>query len=404
MTPYGGALYFGVLLYPTLIALGLGLAERLSWRWILAITVGMVVVQYWGAGAWGVADLAPAGTVREVWLIAGYAVAQWAIARAFLAVRVRRADAVQSGGAWAARRDFAVAVVLSVAPLAAAKALPLLAPGTTAGFLGISYVTFRCLDVIIGIQDRLITTLPAGRYVTYLFFFPTISSGPIDRYRRFVTDLEHRRTRAEVLSDLGAGLHRIFTGLLYKFILAALVHRYWLQPVTGADGALATVSYMYAYSAYLFLDFAGYSHFAIGVSYFFGIRTPENFDRPWLAANIADFWNRWHMSLSFWFRDHIYMRFVIAATKGRWFPNKNLASYTGFFLTFGLMGLWHGPAWHYIAYGLYHAALLSGHAALNRRGRQRDWWGSGPVWRAAGIVLTINLVCFGFLIFSGRLR
>ena len=123
---------------------------------------------------------------------------------------------------------------------------------------------------------------------------------------------------------------------------------------------------MYGYSLYLYFDFAGYSAFAVGVSYLLGIRTPENFNRPFLAGNIKDFWNRWHISLSTWIRDHIYMRFLLAATKGRWFAGKYTASYLGFFLAFGLMGLWHGIEPYYLLYGLYHGTLLVGHDLFTR--------------------------------------
>jgi membrane protein involved in D-alanine export len=241
------------------------------------------------------------------------------------------------------------------------------------------------------------------QYLAYLFFFPTISSGPIDRYRRFEKDWQHRRTRAEFLQDLDGAVQRVFTGFLYKFILAALIQQYWLDPVSQRSDALGIASYMYAYSLYLFFDFAGYSMFAIGFSYLFGIHSPENFNRPFLAHDIRDFWNRWHMSLSTWFRDHVYMRFVIAGTKGRWFQDGYLTSYLGFFVMFGLMGLWHGTAVHYLVYGLYHAVLFTLHDLFRRFNRVRRVWGEGPLWRAAAIFVTFNLVCFGFLIFSGRL-
>src|SRR5439155_15705196 len=125
--------------------------------------------------------------------------------------------------------------------------------------------------------------------------------------------------------DLDSAVHRVFTGFLYKFILAALVKQYWMDFVAMGAAPLDVVSYMYAYTFYLFFDFAGYSNFAIGFSYLFGIHTPENFNRPFLATNIRDFWNRWHITLSWWLRDHVYMRFLLAATKGRWFRSKNVA-------------------------------------------------------------------------------
>ena len=303
----------------------------------------------------------------------------------------------------AARPLFWLALFLALLPLVGAKSLAVVEPDHTFGFLGVSYVTFRCLDVIILIQDRLISSLAPFQYLAYLLFFPTISSGPIDRYRRFETDWKRRRTRAEFFQDLDAAVHRVFTGFLYKFLIAALLKRHWMDPAAASHGPLAIILYMYSYTFYLFFDFAGYSAFAIGVSYLFGIHTPENFDRPFLARNIRDFWNRWHISLSTWFRDHVYMRFVLAATKGRWFKGRYTASTWAFFLAFGLMGVWHGLKWYYLVYGLYHAALLSGFDAFSRWNKTHKRWGSGPAWQALGVLVTFHAISFGLLIFSGHL-
>jgi membrane protein involved in D-alanine export len=199
-------------------------------------------------------------------------------------------------------------------------------------------------------------------------------------------------------------VHRVFRGFLYKFILAALIKRYWLDRVASEESVGALVGYMYGYSFYLFFDFAGYSAFAIAFSYLLGIHTPENFDRPFLARNIRDFWNRWHITLSFWFRDHVYMRFLLAVRRGRWIANRNLAAVCAYFLSFGLMGLWHGIEPQFILYGLYMAALLSGFHVLSEWSKSRNWPTNHPLWRAGAIFTTFQFVCFGLLIFSGRLN
>ena len=333
MTPYADFLYFGLLLYPVVPTVILGLLGRVNWRWILIVTALVLVVQFGNT-----LRVFPKTTVQEIWIVLAYAAFQWIVSKGFLFIRKRGQN----------RAAYYGSLVLSLLPLGLAKFVPLIAPDTLLGFLGISYVTFRSVDVILNVQDGLITDLPTAQYLVYLFFFPTISSGPIDRYRRFAADWAHNRTRAEFLQDLDGTVHRVFTGFLYKFILAALIKQFWMDPVTKGGGWLTIISYMYAYSLYLFFDFAGYSQFAIAFSYLFGIHTPENFNRPFLARDIRDFWNRWHMSLSTFFRDHIYYRFLIAATKGKWFKSKYLASYIGFFLMFGLMGLWHGTTPNYL--------------------------------------------------------
>ncbi|MDB4893860.1 MAG: D-alanyl-lipoteichoic acid biosynthesis protein DltB [Firmicutes bacterium] len=390
MTPYATISYFGFLLYPTLPAVALGLVGRLSRWFVLGVTLLMIGLQY---GLLLPGDAAV--NVGQCWQLLAYAAYEGALVKGFSLLRARD----RAMPRWAP----AVTVTLVLLPLAAAKLLPALHVSGLVGFLGISYLTFRSLDVIFGIQDRLIKQIRLRDFWLFLLFFPTIASGPVDRYRRFMKDWEQKRSRAEYLQDLDAAVHRIFRGLLYKFIIAYYIETYWLSAAGATHTALGGISYMYAYSFYLFFDFAGYSCFAVGVSYLFGVRTPENFDNPFLAQNIRDFWNRWHISLSWWFRDHVYMRFVMWATKRKLLANKYAISYLGFILSMGLMGIWHGLQWHYILYGLYHAALIIGFDYLSRWNKRHKRWGEGPVWRWAGVFITFQVVCFGLLLFSGRL-
>jgi membrane protein involved in D-alanine export len=385
MIPYADFTYWGVLLYPSIPAFLLAWGRRLRQAWILLATLGMLVVQYSGERVIG-----RNYPVREIWLVLGFGIFEYAVACAFLGLR--RKTSV-SWFVWPA-------VALGLLPLLVSR---LLTAQSGFGFLGISYVTFRSLDVTIGIQDQLIQDLSPGAYLAYVLFFPSVSAGPIDRYRRFVQDWMRSRTRNEFLQDLDGAVHRIFTGFLYKFILAELIRRYWMDPASVDSGLLETISYMYAYSLYLLFDFAAYTAFAVGVGYLFGVHTPENFHRPFLARDIRDFWNRWHISLSWWFRDHVYMRFVLTATKRHWFGDRYVTSYVGFVVSMGLMGLWHGFQPNYLLYGLYHAALLTAHDMFARWNKSHQLWGDGRMYRAAGIALTVQCVCFGFLIFSGHL-
>jgi membrane protein involved in D-alanine export len=405
MIPYADFLYFGILLYIALPTLLIRRWLGFSRAWVLLATAAMLLVQY-GTIAHLLPVTSPESSgvtggfsvsgglaeVRTIWVVMACGIFQWIVAQTFLWMRAR------TPWYW----PFPAALVLTLFPLVAARFLPLAIPGALLGFVGISYVTFRSLDVIFGIRDRAIGSLPAGQFFAFLFFFPAISSGPIDRYRRFSHDWNRPRLPAEFWMDLDGAVHRVFTGFLYKFILAALIERYWIDRL-APGGLLNTLSYMYGYSLYLYFDFAGYSAFAVGVSYLLGIHTPENFNRPFRAGNIKDFWNRWHISLSTWLRDHVYMRFMLAATKGRWFTGKYTASYFGLFLTFGLMGLWHGIEPYYLLYGLYHGALLVGHDLFTRWNKPRRVWGNGPLWRATATLITFHLVCLGFLLFSGRI-
>ena len=389
MIHYAGLLYFSLTLYTAVPALLSGLMERLklSRMWIVAVTALMLVLQYGDAPR-----LLLGAMVPELALVLSFAFAQYLIALVWLLIRRRAENRVL----------FWFALLLSLAPLVATRFVPLFAANQVVGFLGISYITFRSLDVLISVQDGLITTLPPVQYLAFLLFFPTLSSGPVDRYRRFAMDWAHDRNRAELMQDIEMAVPRFFRGLLYKFILAALIKQYWLDPATYGTTLFDTLSYMYAYSFYLFFDFAGYSAFAISLSYAFGIHSPENFRLPFVAHNIRDFWDRWHISLSTWFRDHVYMRFVMAATQHHWFRQRQFASYAGFALSMGLMGLWHGPALHYLLYGAYHAMLLIGHDIFSQWNKRHKVL-KGRLGSTVSITVTFNAVCFGLLIFSGRL-
>jgi len=384
--PYADFTYFVLLLYVAVPTIILGFFGRAGWRWALLVTTAMLVAQYHDT-----LHLRAHVPLREIWFVLAFALWQWLIVRGFAGAGARPG--------WL----FYGALALGLLPLAIAKVIPVVSPKTQFGFLGISYVTFRALDILFCLRDGVIATPGAIDLFMFLFFFPTISAGPIDRFRRFVPDWKKRRSRAEFLADLDGAVHHFFRGLLYKFILAALIERHWLKLAARGDSVGALLSYMYAYSFYLFFDFAGYSAFAIAISYLFGVHTPENFDRPFLARNIRDFWNRWNITLSFWFRDHVYMRFLLAAGRGKWFRSMHTAAILGYFLAFGLMGLWHGIEPHYVLYGLYMATLLSTFHIFSTCKKVHHHWFEGRLWHVLAVFITFNAVCLGLLIFSGHI-
>ncbi|UOF88656.1 D-alanyl-lipoteichoic acid biosynthesis protein DltB [Fodinisporobacter ferrooxydans] len=323
---------------------------------------------------------------------------------------------------------YPIALLFSLLPLVLVKITPVLSPHSTLGFLGVSYLTFKNVQIIIEAKDQLIKDITPYEFFDFLLFFPTISSGPIDRYRRYGKDAQIEWTDKQYGEFLFQGIHRLFQGFLYKYILAYLINRYWLplkflqdRPVAAFvyhsyqqffhyfftlaqfKTFVSAVLYMYGYSLYLFFDFAGYTAFAVGVSYILGIKTPENFNRPFISRNIKEFWNRWNMTLSFWFRDYVFMRVVFALTRKKVLKSRQIISYIGYLSLFGLMGFWHGLAWHYIVYGLYHAALFIGYDLFDRFNKKCNIWKNNVYFRGLSVVITFHFVCFGFLIFSGYL-
>ncbi len=444
MIPYDSFTYFGLLLYPAAAAVLVGLVGlRGPWRtWaIVLISAAVLSVQF--ANPLGDAAARASG-LRQLRFLGWYTLESMILIGLLLLLRRRGSRPL----------PYWLAVALALAPLVAVKFQPLLlahlgphaapispllaaanrlhtpprtgvTPGSspgilnpttgylalpaglfdTLGFLGISYMTFRVLDVIILIQDGIVREFRPGELLAYLTFFPTISAGPIDRYRRFAADLQAGpSSRGDYLRHVETGIHRTVQGLLYKFIIATLIQRYWLIPASVHPGAWGQVDYMYAYSLYLFFDFAGYSAFAIGTGHLLGITVPENFAGPFLARNFREIWNRWFITLSWWLRDHVYMRFVLGATRRKWFGgNRYAASYVGFLLTMGLMGLWHGPTAYYLVYGLYQGVMLIAYDFLARWNKRRRLVPSNLLTECLSVFVTFNLFCFSLLIFSGHL-
>lgn len=312
---------------------------------------------------------------------------------------------------------FCLAVILAILPLAAVKIAPLV-PNKTAdliGFFGISYLTFKTVQVIMELRDKTIKKVDPITYARFLLFFPTLSSGPIDRYRRFKEDYDKAPERDKYIENLKFGTRYIFQGFLYKFIIGYVFGTLWLPQLAKdalfygqANGGLrlswALLGYMYCYSMYLFFDFAGYSLFAVGTSYFMGIKTPMNFNKPFISQNIKEFWNRWHMTLSFWFRDFIFMRFTFFAMKHKLVKNRIRLSQLAYFVDFLIMGFWHGLTWYYIVYGIFHAtAIIINDIWLRFKRKHRKQIPHNEFTKWFAIFLTFNVVCFSFLIFSGFL-
>ncbi|GLV64123.1 D-alanyl-lipoteichoic acid biosynthesis protein DltB [Bacillus mycoides] len=385
MTAYGSFYFFaivGILLIPTIIA---GLKGKMLRKYNAFLTLLMLVIIF-------------SDKPKQAIMLAAFIIWQYALIKGYLLLRKQNNSTSR----------FYIAVILSILPLILAKIAPFVPELKFVVFLGMSYVTFRAVQMVFEVRDGLIKELSFFNFWEFVLFFPAISTGPIDRYRRFQKDIQKPPSAEEYQNLLYTGLNRIFQGFLYKFIIAYLIKQYFMDPAFAQqDTILSNMIYMYSYSLYLFFDFAGYSSFVIGVSYMMGIKTPENFNKPFISRNIKDFWNRWHMSLSFWFRDFIYMRFVFFATKKKLIKNRYTISYIGAFLNFFIMGIWHITGEHvyqYIIYGLYHAALFILFDIFERRNKKHKFWPNNKFTHVLAIVITFHVVCFGFLIFSGHLN
>ncbi|AHA09886.1 MULTISPECIES: D-alanyl-lipoteichoic acid biosynthesis protein DltB [Bacillus] len=385
MTAYGSFYFFaivGILLIPTIIA---GLKGKMLRKYNAVLTLVMIAIIF-------------SDKPKQAIMLAAFIIWQYALIKGYLILRKQNNSTFM----------FCIAVILSILPLILAKIAPFVPELHFIVFAGMSYVTFRAVQMVFEVRDNLIKELSFFNFWEFVLFFPAISSGPIDRYRRFQKDIQKPPSAEEYQKLLYTGLNRIFQGFLYKFIIAHLITTYLVKAVfANQDTLLSNAIFMYATSMQLFFDFAGYSAFVIGISYMMGIKTPENFNKPFLSRNIKDFWNRWHMSLSFWFRDFIYMRFVFFATKKKLIKNRYTISYIGAFLNFFIMGIWHiqgSAVAQYVIYGLYHAALFILFDIFERKNKKHKFWPNNKFTHVLAIVITFHVVCFGFLIFSGHLN
>ena len=256
----------------------------------------------------------------------------------------------------------AAAVILDLAFLGAFKYLSFLLslvlplpetgwPGLgVAAPLGISFFTFKCISYIVDTRrDPACGTRSFFRLLLYISFFPQLTAGPITRFPEFCGQLGKRERRWE---DLGQGLRRFVIGLGKKLILAAAAAK--IADPVFSPGAPLSLSLGWlgalAYLMQIYFDFSGYSDMAIGLGRIFGFRTPENFLDPYTADSITDFWRRWHISLSLWFRDYLYIP-LGGNRKGK------VRTALNKFLVFLLCGFWHGAAWTFILWGAWHGLL-----------------------------------------------
>lgn len=395
ITPYSSPHYFIYLLLLLLpIMIGLWFGKRFKFYDFIA-TVVILIITFFG------------GNMSQGLSLIFYILYEMLLVFVYLSYRRKK------NNFWV----FTSFVVLAIIPLVFVKLDPLLKNATISlfGFMGISYLTFKAVEIIMEIRDGAIKDIKPYEFLRFLLFFPTISSGPIDRFRRFQKDVVKVPTRDEYVELLHSGVNKLMQGLLYKFIISyffgtlllpkvqILVMSYRDQAPLGISWAL--VAYMYVYSMYLFFDFAGYSLFAVSISNFMGVKTPMNFRAPFKSHNIKDFWNRWHITLSFWFRDFIYMRLMFTVIKHKWMKNRVTIANFGYITLFLIMGFWHGETWYYIVYGIFHAcAMITNDAWLRFKKKHRKKIPSNKFTEAFAIFLTFNVVCFSFLIFSGILN
>lgn len=263
------------------------------------------------------------------------------------------------------------------------RRFPLLLP------VGISFYTFQTLSYSLDIyKGRLQPSRSFREFALYVAFFPQLVAGPIVRAREFLPQLDH--TPRLSAAAAGDGLFLILRGMIKKVALADFLALNFVDRVFDTPSWYSSAEVLvglFAYSLQIYFDFSAYTDIARGSARLLGFAMPENFERPYQAQTVSEFWQRWHMTLTTWIRDYLYIPMGGSRSPG-WRRYRNIL------VTWFIMGLWHGAGWTYVLWGLYFALiLLANHARRQITGTGRDRRSPGLLGalRTAGVITTVSL-------------
>jgi alginate O-acetyltransferase complex protein AlgI len=253
--------------------------------------------------------------------------------------------------------------------------------------VGVSFYTFAAISYVVDVYRGMIR--PAKSVIHYLAWatlFPYLMAGPIIRYGHVGEQLESAQQRFR-LSLIGTGVFFLAMGLAKKLLVADMMAPYVNSLFAGHAhlGLLSGWGAALGYTLQLYFDFSGYSDMAVGVAFMIGLRFPQNFDSPYKAANPSDFWRRWHMSLSSWLRDYLFI--PLGGSRGTTF-----ATVRNLLITFLLAGLWHGPAWTFVFWGLLWGVFQAVHVLFRK-------WGLTPGWVWLNRLLTFLAAVLAWVFF-----
>ena len=268
---------------------------------------------------------------------------------------------------------------------------------------GISYIGFKIIHFMVDLRNGDIQSVDPIEFISWLLFFPSIVAGPMMRFQ----DWQEQRSKMFLTLDMAVeGLQRIAIGLFMKLVIADIIYGGTIAQLSDLTQAtfFQIALGCALYTVFLFFDFAGYSHIAVGIGLFWSIRLPDNFNKPYLARNLADFWNRWHISLSTILRDYLFYPLTLTLKRSSLFKGQIvLGTMLPPLVTFLVAGGWHGAGRNFVLYGALHGIGL-GVVALLKQHRKKGsfllWWEKSLVGRIGGIATTFSYVSFTFLFFA----
>jgi D-alanyl-lipoteichoic acid acyltransferase DltB (MBOAT superfamily) len=263
--------------------------------------------------------------------------------------------------------------------------------------VAVSFYIFQALSYVIDIYREELEPYSLIDFACYLSFFSHVISGPIVRASEFLPQLRERPNPRRI--DAARAFHLIIAGMVKKVVVADNLGRWIVDPVfanpRGFNAAENLVS-VYGYAVQIYADFSGYTDIAIGLALLLGIRFPPNFDAPYRAVSLQDFWRRWHMTLSRWLRDYLYIP-LGGNRRGE------LRTYVNLALTMLLGGLWHGANWRFVVWGGIHGLGLAVERFWRERRSALGFDDEPTVWtRIGGWLLTFHIVCFAWIFFRAE--
>ncbi|OQX14233.1 MAG: hypothetical protein BWK76_15025 [Desulfobulbaceae bacterium A2] len=284
----------------------------------------------------------------------------------------------------------ALADILALCGIAVAPQLPsIVLP------LGISFMVFHAISLLMDVyRGKLDRPGPLVDALLYVAFFPQLIAGPILRASSFLPQLRSVPDPKRI--PVSRGLLWILLGLFKKVVLANALATELVDDVFAAPGQASSMHVLlavYGYAVQIYCDFSGYSDIATGCALLLGYRFPANFANPYAATNPREFWQRWHISLSSWLRDYLYIP-LGGSRQGPWRTSRNLM------ITMLLCGLWHGAAWTFVVWGGLHGLMLIVHRLWEAHPAVRQApWRQGLVWRWSSRLLLFHAVCLGWILF-----
>jgi alginate O-acetyltransferase complex protein AlgI len=258
--------------------------------------------------------------------------------------------------------------------------------------VGISFYTFMAISYVVDAYRGEFEPTTLEKFAVYLSFFPHLVAGPIVRPSELIPQFDTPRNPRRV--DTSRAFYLIATGLFKKVVIANYLASSIVDEVFAAPGqhsSLEILIAVYAYAVQIYADFSGYTDIAIGIALLLGFTFPQNFDSPYAAVSVQDFWRRWHMTLSRWLRDYVYI--PLGGNRGR----RTILTYRNLLLTMLIGGLWHGAAWTFVVWGGLHGAALVAERVRRDRFGEPELATPWKRWRAR--ILTFHFVCFAWIFF-----